>query len=281
MLRHWRYGILCILLFVVGAFAGHWTANRVNADQWGSSQWGPAAAWVGALLTATAISVSLWQAFEAKSKAKRDAESAAGKLAEERGRHEREMKEANNRLEQELDLQRRFEQIRSIPPISASMTRLTLPTSDFLMSLARFNAASEERRLDGRTLQRHELEDVRITSSAWMDAFVRVETSFTTAQLVIDNEQVTRLIATLYKRLKTLHEEVAGALHRCFDDKPTDTSALSEKFDQINDFKSPIVILARRELDRGGPLIAYPDDMSIEDMMLVPPDPTVLAQIAE
>src|SRR6476620_3857944 len=59
--RRLPYWVVWLVALVVSFILGWGLSNG-----WGSSHWGPVAAWFSGALTAGAVSVSLWQAFEAK-----------------------------------------------------------------------------------------------------------------------------------------------------------------------------------------------------------------------
>lgn len=118
------------------------------SDGWGASQWGPLAAWFGGILTAVAVSVSLWQASTAKQKSIKDEVDAANRLIDERQRqqdetaatekrHQAELERADNRLIAQLNEQRRVEQIEAIKSLCTSINDIF---SDTWAEMARVNA---------------------------------------------------------------------------------------------------------------------------------------------
>ncbi|MDI9934719.1 hypothetical protein QM806_04520 [Rhodococcus sp. IEGM 1351] len=114
-----------------------WRTNEVTAftDDWTSAQWGPAAAWVAGFLTFGAVSVSLWQALEARKKNAKDALAAEERSRKEAERHAEQLHDANTRLENELTAQRNAEQLRLIPPIWPAVDKI-VDSAERTLSLA-------------------------------------------------------------------------------------------------------------------------------------------------
>lgn len=124
------YWCIWLAALLLGVLLG-WSFS----DGWGATQWGPLAAWFGGILTAIAVSVSLWQASTAKQKSIKDEVDAANRLIDERQRqqdetaatekrHQAELERADNRLIAQFDEQRRMEQIGAVKSLCNSMNAI-------------------------------------------------------------------------------------------------------------------------------------------------------------
>jgi len=124
------YWCIWLAALLLGVLLG-WSFS----DGWGATQWGPLAAWFGGILTAIAVSVSLWQASTAKQKSIKDEADAANRLIDERQRqqeetaatekrHQAELERADNRLIAQFDEQRRMEQIGAVKSFCNSMNEI-------------------------------------------------------------------------------------------------------------------------------------------------------------
>jgi hypothetical protein len=90
------------------------TIGHYYNEGWGPNQWGPVAAWMGSLLTAAAVSVSLYQTKLARDDAAKAKLDAAAQIARDEKRHTDQLAAANDRLTNELDAQRKARQVEAL-----------------------------------------------------------------------------------------------------------------------------------------------------------------------
>ncbi|BCF86657.1 hypothetical protein RQCS_62020 (plasmid) [Rhodococcus qingshengii] len=140
-------------IWIVGLFVGlllGWSFSH----SWGASQWGPVAAWFGGILTATAVTISMWQALDAKKKTLQDRKDADKRQDDERKRHERELEHAALQLErseqrhrEQLEVQARsqsrIEQMQSVKETCIALNRIYISTLNFTSEF-RFLKGDEE-----------------------------------------------------------------------------------------------------------------------------------------
>lgn len=184
------------------------------SDGWGAAQWGPLAGWFGGILTAIAVSVSLWQSSEAKKKSLSDEAKAEALLEQEKSRnrkrektearrHKQALRHSEKQVKRELDSQRRHQQLMAIPPLWDAIAELQEPTKVMLRALQRGATAGKDVRADS---------DEKY--SQWTTAYNKAAVSFTLPSLIIYDEEVVDELTNTYRALLSLAKEVYELHHK-------------------------------------------------------------------
>ncbi|ELB87125.1 hypothetical protein Rwratislav_41365 [Rhodococcus wratislaviensis IFP 2016] len=149
--------------------------------------------------------MSLWQALEARKKSAQDSLAAEERSRVEAERHAEQLNAANARLENELNAQRQYQQLQSIPPIWDAIGDLTVPTNNLLQTLQR--ARVDE---DTKSIAKAEL-------LAWRPIAFKAAISFSSAFLLINEENTMASIRKtqsalemLVKAVERLHSDISA-----------------------------------------------------------------------
>ncbi|MCS4257996.1 hypothetical protein M2405_006323 [Rhodococcus erythropolis] len=229
--------VICGLsLSLLGGLSG-FVVSRIaraswNMDNWGGDQWGPVAAWLAGIATIGAVVL----AFNQSKQARQDA------------------KEANSRLDRELDASRRMEQIKAIPPIWESLRLLAEPTLNLITAMNVVNSHIETRIRLEEDVTQSDLAPLNGVKLKWMTTFTQVEASFSPALMLIEEKETSKVIATLYYETCQLQEmalEMIKGFPKSVQCNPKD---LSKQLTVINSMRTTLVATVREHLTKVAPL---------------------------
>ena len=204
--RSWRWylaaGMGAVVLLVLAVVAGHYIFVFITGTRFSVDQWSAAGGWVGGFGALAAVVVALWQIksarddaadakVEADERLTRELEAADQRLVKElervhavsveqmvaaEARHTAQLMKSDELLANELDAQRRAEQIRCIPPIWEEIANLAFPFQSFLEllqdvpSMPRTNDAAAE---------------FMAKAEIWIRGLMSIEMGFSTAHLIV------------------------------------------------------------------------------------------------
>jgi hypothetical protein len=252
--------------------AGHYVFVFITGTRFSVDQWAAAGGWVGGLGAFAAVFVALWQikrarddAAEAKIEADerltRELEAAqqrtvkeieqaharaAAQMAAAEVRHTEQLMKSDELLANELDAQRRAEQIRCIPPIWEEIANLAFPFQSFLEllqdvpSMPRTNEAAEE--------FWHKAE-------IWLRGLMSIEMGFSTAHLIVSEPHTQAALKTLYVDTRRFHELSATASQQAAIQRSVpDLSGLHECYSTIINQRKTMTEIVREHLAQVPPL---------------------------
>lgn len=195
-------GMGAVVLLVLAVVAGHYIFVFITGTRFSVDQWSAAGGWVGGFGALAAVVVALWQIksarddaadakVEADERLTRELEAADQRLVKElervhavsveqmvaaEARHTAQLMKSDELLANELDAQRRAEQIRCIPPIWEEIANLAFPFQSFLEllqdvpSMPRTNDAAAE---------------FMAKAEIWIRGLMSIEMGFSTAHLIV------------------------------------------------------------------------------------------------
>ncbi|MDI9934718.1 hypothetical protein QM806_04515 [Rhodococcus sp. IEGM 1351] len=268
-LGYWVAGIAAGTMVVV---VGHYLYAFATGTRFTVDQWSAAGGWVGGLGAFAAVAVALWQikrarddAEESKTEADerltRELEAADQRLVKElervhavsaeqmaaaEARHTAQLMKSDELLANELDAQRRAEQIRCIPPIWQQIADLAFPFQDFqylltdLPSMPRTNEAAEE---------------FMAKAEPWMRSLMDLEMGFSTAHFIVSEPHTQAALKTLYLDTRKLHELSATAAATAVQRHAVpDMTELKECYKTIINQRKTMTEIVREHLAQVPPL---------------------------
>ncbi|SNT46620.1 hypothetical protein [Rhodococcoides kyotonense] len=217
---------------------------------WSAEQWGPVAAWFGGLLTAGAVTLSLYQSREAKKEADRNREDAERRHTEQ----------AQERSE--------IRQIQSLKPVWDALTALAVPSAKYLASLTLVEHTLTQLEVERTTGNDNTM--LKIAQDAVVSArqqardfyldmapfLMEVEMSFTESLIVVDQDDVWKLVEDLYEASGVYHGKLADSFSALMDKQPVDISEVELYKKYVNTKRSDIVAAARKHLAHAKPMRA-------------------------
>lgn len=218
-----------------------------RVDQWSgwkSGEWAAAGAWIGGIGATTAVIVALWQTKLARSDAA----------------------EANSRLDHQLQTASRLEQIKTIPPIWDAIRTLSTPTTNLIIAFSKMNERINDRDAAEEDLTRADFEIVHNTANIWKETFTAVESSFSPALMIIEEEKTRIIIATLYQRVIKLHMIAITALKGFPEWERCDPKEIQREYERVNAMRTPVVNTVRKHLMEIPPLTSLVEDFTDEDL---------------
>ncbi|MCS4257997.1 hypothetical protein SAMN02799641_05878 [Rhodococcus erythropolis] len=173
------------------------------SDGWGATQWGPLASWFAGVATFAAVAIALWQTQLSRRDARQAKLDAARRLRQEQTRHAIELRGANERLDRELNAQRRHQQLISIPPIWDAISEIAHPTQKTISQLKRATSGSPTAISRANDHYRE-----------WLPLSIRATTSFTTAFLIVDEPRIIEQLVDTERILQLLCYSLTSANER-------------------------------------------------------------------
>ncbi|ORI20004.1 hypothetical protein BJD99_00320 [Rhodococcus sp. 1163] len=237
--------VLLVSLIALGIIGNYYDQG------WNASQWGPVAAWFGGMLTAGAVTLSLYQSRAAKKEADQNRQDA------ER-RHVEQIEERKN-----------FRQIDSLSPVWAALNTLTVPATMFAASLELLHT------MKGQVLVQPDhggaaaaigfsQEQVRSASSLAIEQYkelapylMSTEMSFTETLIVMDHPKILPHVEKLYNSFGHYHKYADKTVAAVIKGQEFDFKELRRLKSEVSQQRNIIVNAAREHLNGARPLYLY------------------------
>ncbi|MGW5074035.1 hypothetical protein [Rhodococcus sp. NPDC004095] len=266
----WVAGIVGVV--VIGVFA---VVGLVSG--WGVGQFGPLAAWVSGALTLAAVSVSLWQANEAKRRALEDAEKAEKRLQEERNRHAQELERASQqtadverRHQEQLKVQKETRQIESILPIWHAVA----DTRQWYFAVYKHGIEQAYRGIIAPSASRPHAGRDKLTEleAQWSALANQLDLHFERALLLNTQKNVVAQLEYTYRDFLALGDAINATLHSVGQHTPPNTEASDALVKNMANHRRIMLQLMRFHLTQSPPITFR----SYEDLLdrSGPVDPT-------
>lgn len=245
-IRYWTAGVTALLSGLLIGWA--------SADGWGVNQWGPIASWFSGLATFFAVGVALYQTKLARDDANQAKLDAADRLQDEKKRHEDELSAANERLENELDAQRRFEQIKTITPIWDTFQQMAIPTNQLIEAVHDLNAKVRKRESRSEDMTHDDFKDLEKQFNVFIQVLLKSEIAFSPALMIVDQPDVSILIAAMYRDVRDFQEMAGEVLSLAVTKKRPSPQILIDQNRKISKHRDPMVKAVREHLAKATPL---------------------------
>jgi hypothetical protein len=242
--KKWAYVALSASTVATGLLGGL-IAVWLTSDSIGPVEWGPVAAWVGGVLTAAAVSVSLWQALKARTEAKQNRE------------------DAERRHFEQIDEAKRQRQVATISPIWIAIVESLTPTNTVLNNIERVVLTSTSLQARGTDHQGYEalrarrnaaVQELRESLPAFMNTTYAVELSFSNAMMVVEQPDVVKSVEDLYQAFIELRKAYSEMAQRAVMNQKVDLKMIKELRSRVNMSRDPMVKAVRQHLTKAAPL---------------------------
>lgn len=241
--------VFCAVLLI--SLIALWIIGHFWDDGWKAEQWGPVAAWFGGMLTAGAVTLSLYQSRAAKKEADQNREDA------ER-RHVEQINERKN-----------LRQIDSLSPVWAALNTLTVPATMFAASLELLQTMKRQVVMqpgDGSAAAEigFSQEQVRSTSNRAIEQYkelapylMSTEMSFTETLIVMDHPKILPLVEKMYNSFGNYHRYADQTVAAVIKGGQFDFKELRRLKSEVSQHRNSIVNAAREHLTGASPLNFY------------------------
>jgi hypothetical protein len=190
------------------------------------TQWAAAGAWFGGLMTFGAVSVAVWQTNNANKRARDAEKKAATEATKAENRHNRELAAANQRTLDQIDLQRRRDQIACVVAAYRTYNALRVESNriiDFTNILVKKTITPDEAR-----------ETTRLFT-VWESNFTEIHNAYAAANITVSNQptremlmECDQLAGSLAAEIKNIHSKTAKCYHPHVDNIGIATSLVNE-----------------------------------------------------
>ncbi|CAH0190181.1 hypothetical protein SRABI91_01653 [Rhodococcoides fascians] len=212
---------------------------------WAAEQWGPVAAWFSGIATFVAVGTALHQTKLARDDAAEAKVNAAEQLARDEARHAADLIAADRRLTHELDSTRRFEQLRTIPPIWDSIGNLT---SKWII----YREAIKDAPYLEHTQESVDEWMKKVTP--WTDAIRDLELVFTTPMMMVSEPHTQAAITELYEKIRLLQQKSFDLIGQALKKQEVELTEITALTKEINTSRKPMTSIVRQYLTDAPPL---------------------------
>ncbi|NIL88102.1 hypothetical protein RhoFasSB10_00380 [Rhodococcus fascians] len=240
------FSVLCTVLLI--SLISLWIIGHFWDDGWKAEQWGPVAAWFGGMLTAGAVTLSLYQSRAAKKEADQNRE------------------DAERRHTEQIEERKEMRQIDSLKPVWSALTNLAVPGAKYLAGLTLVAHTVDQvatQRLPGNDIsmlkvaQDAETSARQQTRQFYLDLtpfLMEAEMAFTEPLIIVDQEDVWKLVEDLYEAFRIYHGKLSSSFDTLLEKNPVDIAEIELHKKNINSKRAEIVAAAREHLAHARPM---------------------------
>ncbi|MBY4111111.1 hypothetical protein HQO82_19305 [Rhodococcus fascians] len=235
--------VFCAVLLV--SLIALWIIGNYYDAGWAAEQWGPVAAWFGGMLTAGAVTLSLYQSREARREAKRNRE------------------DADRRHTEQIEQSKRHRQVDTISPIWVAIGESLTPTNIILNDIERVvltDASFQSKQPSDEGYEtykaRRDAAVKKLTDDlpAFADTTYAVELSFSNAMMVVEQPKVVETVEDLYQAFIDLRNAYGEMAVRALSGEKVDLKQIKSLRSHVNKSRDPMIKAVREHLTKAAPL---------------------------